>query len=139
TVIHIIIGLGGGGAEHILLEIARKGNQDGIKNIIIPISSINDIEYKFIENNIEIHWLNVNSITSLTKGLKKLHSIIIPLNKVVFHCHMFHGLLFAIVYNLKYKKIPIIFTLHNTLVRHIHRRWLLYFTKPLRKVDINFS
>ena len=61
TVVHINIGLGGGGAEHILLELAKKGNQDGIKTIVISISSIDVIEHKFTENNIEVHYLNVSS------------------------------------------------------------------------------
>lgn len=139
TVVHINIGLGGGGAEHILLELAKKGNQDGVKTIIVSISNIDIIEHKFKEQNIEYHYLNVNSIASFFKGLNKLHTIIIPLKNTVLHCHMFHGLMMGICYNLRYKKIPIIFTLHNILVEHVYRRFLLFFTKPLRKVDINFS
>lgn len=139
TVVHINIGLGGGGAEHILLELSKKGNEDNIKMIVVAIANINQIEYKFARQNIEVHYLNINSTKSFFKGLKKLHSIVKPINDVVFHCHMFHGLLIGLSYSLIYKKKPIIFTLHNILVEHVYRRWILFFTKPIRNADINFS
>ncbi len=139
TIVHINIGLGGGGAEHIILELAKKGNQDGVKTIVVSISNINLIAHKFIEQNIEIHYLNVSSILSFVAGLKKLHSILNPLNNVVLHCHMVHGLIMGICYRLRYKKLPIIFTLHNILVEHLYRRYILFFTKSLREADINFS
>ena len=139
TVVHINIGLGGGGAEHILLELAKKGNQDGIKTIVISISSIDVIEHKFTENNIEVHYLNVSSAKTFFKGLKKMNNILKPLDDVILHCHMVHGLIMGVCYRLRYKKVPIIFTLHNILVEHVYRRYLLFFTKPLREADINFS
>ncbi|HTO16576.1 MAG TPA: glycosyltransferase family 4 protein [Edaphocola sp.] len=139
TVVHINIGLGGGGAEHVLLELSKKGNEDNIKMIVVAIANIDQIEYKFTDQEIEVQHLNINSIKSFFKGLKKLHSIVNPINDVVFHCHMFHGLLIGLSYSLIYKKTPIIFTLHNILVEHIYRRWILFFTKPIRNADINFS
>lgn len=139
TIVHINIGLGGGGAEHIIFELAKKGNQDGVKTIVVSISNINLIAHKFIDQNIEIHYLNVNSISSLFSGLKKLSIILKPLIDVVLHCHMVHGLMVGVFYKIRYKKLPIIFTLHNTLVEHIYRRYLLFFTKSLRNADINFS
>ena len=52
---------------------------------------------------------------------------------------MFHGLMSAVIYSLFYQKIPIVFTLHNTIVPEWYRRVLLYLSKPNRQVDINFS
>ncbi|CDF79997.1 putative glycosyltransferase (GT4) [Formosa agariphila KMM 3901] len=139
TVVHINIGLGGGGAEHIILELAEKGNKNGIKNIVISLSSINQIEHKFKKADIETHFLNINSISNLKSSLNQINNILKPLDQVVFHCHMFHGLMFGILYSLFHKKTPIVFTLHNTLVRLPYRRYLLYISKHLRKFDINFS
>ena len=139
TIVHINIGLGGGGAEHVILELAKKGNQDGVKNIVVSISYINQIGYKFTNENIEVYQLHVNSFASFFKGVNKLHTIINSIDNVILHCHMFHGLMMGICYNIKYKKLPIIFTLHSTLVKNVYRRLILFFTKPLRKVDINFS
>lgn len=139
TIVHINIGLGGGGAEHILLELAKKGNNDGVKTIVIAISDIKTIEKKFKNHNIEFHYLNVNSTSSFFKGLTKLHNILKSYNDVILHCHMVHGLIMGVCYKLRYKSVPVFFTLHNILVEHIYRRYLLFFTKPLRVADINFS
>lgn len=139
TVAHINIGLGGGGAEHIILELAKKGNQNGVKNIAISITDINAIEHKFQREGIETHYLNFKSFRFIKQTLKKMDDILGSEKNLVLHCHMFHGLMFGIFYNLLFKKVPIIFTLHNVLVEEIYRRHLLFFTKPIRKADINFS
>ena len=138
-VVHINIGLGGGGAEHIILELAKRGNLDNIKTIVIAISDIKQIESKFIEQNIEIHYLNVNSFKSFFSGLKKLNSILNPYEDIILHCHMVHGLIMGVFYRLSYRKLPIIFTLHNILVEHLYRRVFLFLTIPIREIDINFS
>ncbi|WP_299229327.1 glycosyltransferase [uncultured Psychroserpens sp.] len=139
TIVHVNIGLGGGGAEHMILEMAKKSQQDHIKTIVIALTNNNLIEYKFIENNLEFHYLGIGSLKDFRKGLRQLKAILNNHNDIVMHCHMFHALIIGISYRIFCKKIPIVFTLHNILVEEVYRRWTLFFTKPFRKADINFS
>lgn len=119
--------------------MAKKSQQDNIKTIAISITDNNTIEYKFEENNLEYHYLRINSLKDFKIGLKKLNSILSNYSDIVLHCHMFHALMLGISYSLFYKKTPIVFTLHNILVEEVYRRFALFFTKAFRKADINFS
>ena len=107
--------------------------------IFVSISDINVIGHKFTESNIEVYFLGINSFKSFFKGLKKLNKIVQPLNKPILHCHMVHGLIIGVAHRIFYKKIPIIFTLHNILVEQAYRRFILFLTRPFRNADINFS
>ncbi|WP_425075373.1 glycosyltransferase [Psychroserpens sp. S379A] len=140
TIVHISSSLGGGGAEQMVFQLAKQSNPN-TKTIVISISELNTLEEKFIQENIEVHFLNITSFrnSTLTKGLNQLHQIIKDYENVVFHCHQYHGGLLGIIYRLKYKKIPIAYTMHTNKVASIGRRWLLFLTKPFRKKDIIFS
>ena len=143
TIIHITNTLGGGGAEQMVLQLAKRSTTQ-YKTLVIVLcapGASNVLDNLFKENAIEYHYLNINSFRSksLLKGLKKLHSLIKSLPSVTFHCHQFHGVWLGMLYKIRYKKIPIVFTLHTNKVKSISRRILLSFSKPLRFYDIIFS
>lgn len=140
TIVHISGSLGGGGAEQMVFQLAKQSNPN-IKTIVVSVSELNTLEEKFINESIEVHFLNITSFrnSTLMKGVKMLHRIIKDYNNVVFHCHQFHSGLLAMIYNLKYKSIPITYTMHTNKVTSKGRRLLLFFTKLLRKKDIIFS
>lgn len=140
TIVHISSSLGGGGAEQMVLQLARQSHPR-IKTVVFSLSSVNILESKFSEHNIEVHFLNISSFknATLTKGLKLLHEKTKDLENVVFHCHQFHSCWLGLLHNLKYKKRPIVFTLHSSTVASLNRRILLFLTKPFRKRDIIFS
>ena len=140
TIIHISSSLGGGGAEQMVLQLAKCSTAE-IKTVVISISDDNTLEPKFKEHHIEYHFLNVTSFknSSLKKGLQKLHRIIKDLDNVIFHCHQYHSAILGTLYNIFYKKKPIVFTLHSSTIEIYNRKLLLYATKIFRKKDIVFS
>lgn len=140
TIVHLSSSLAGGGAEQMVFQLAKKSNSN-IKTIVISISNVNTLEHKFIEEGIEIHYLNVNSFKnkSILLGIKKLHSILADLDNVVLHCHQFHSGILGVFYKLFYSNLPLVFTLHTNKVSIISRRLWLFATKPFRKKDIIFS
>lgn len=140
TIVHIPSSLAGGGAEQMVLQLAKESNAS-VKTIVISIADVKTLEQKFLDANIEVHFLGVNSFKnrSLISGLKKLHSLVKDKDDVIFHCHMFHAAIFGAYYNVFYKKIPTVFTLHTNKLDSFARRLGLYFTKPFRKADIIFS
>ncbi len=139
TIVHLIVGLGGGGAEHLVLELARKSKSLNIKTIVISVTSVNTIEFKFKNNDIEIYYLNISKISQFWNGLNRLKQILKTEENMNFHCHMFHALIIGLFYNLYVNKTTIVFTLHNTIVPEWYRRMILFLTKPCRAADINFS
>ena len=138
--IHIITGLSGGGAEHLVLDLSQRAKNDNKKVVVISVTSLNDIEHKFTKLGITCEFLNIDSFSQLGQGLKKLKTILTPFKpKPVVHCHMFHALWVAILLKLSGFSLKIVFTLHNNIVSSVVRRWLLFITKPLRAKDIIFS
>lgn len=140
TIIHLSSSLGGGGAEQMVLQLAKKSHPI-IRTIVISISSDNELENQFKECGIEYYFLNINSFKNRTliDGIQKLTYILNNINDGIFHCHQFHGFTLGFIYNLFYKAKPIVFTLHSSVVEKLNRKILLYFTKPFRKKDIIFS
>ncbi|WP_435413441.1 glycosyltransferase [Psychroserpens mesophilus] len=139
TIVHLNIGLGGGGAEHMILEMAKKSHEDGIDTVVLAITNNDQIAYKFAENNLKYHFLGINSPKGFFNGIKQMKQVLSSYDNIVLHCHMFHALVIGIYFKLFVRKVPIVFTLHNILVEEIYRRWFLFFTKAFRKIDINFS
>lgn len=139
TLVHLITGLGGGGAEHMVLELSKTALRNNTKTIVISITNSNTIESKFKEQNIEYHFLGINSFKSLRKGFKNLKVILKKQNDIVVHCHMFHSCMLGILFKLFYKNVPLVFTMHTNSVKQLYRRLFLFFTKPFRKSDIIFS
>ncbi|MEP2240116.1 MAG: glycosyltransferase family 4 protein [Maribacter sp.] len=138
--IHIITGLSGGGAEHLVLDLSQRAKNNNKKVVVISVTSLNDIEHKFTKLGITCQFLNIDSFSQLGQGIKKLKTILTPFKpKPVVHCHMFHALWVAILLKLTGFSLNIVFTLHNNIVSSVIRRWLLFVTKPLRAKDIIFS
>lgn len=140
TIVHIVGSLGGGGAEQMVLQLANK-SKDKIPTKVFALADLNDLETTYAKNNINYQFLHVNSFKnkSLITGLKLLRENIKNDQNVIFHCHQFHSVLLGIIYNLRYRANPIVFTLHSSVIESFTRKLLLYLTKPFRKSDIIFS
>ena len=140
TIIHLSSSLGGGGAEQMVLQLAKKSHPE-IRTIVISISSDNTLQKHFEQYGIECYFLDITSFKNHTivNGIKKLKFILNDISDGIFHCHQFHGFILGFVYNLLYKPNPLVFTLHSSVVEQLNRKVLLYLTKPFRKKDIIFS
>jgi glycosyltransferase involved in cell wall biosynthesis len=138
--IHIITGLSGGGAEHLVLDLSQRAKEDQKEVVVISVTGLNAIEHKFTALGIQCHFLNINSLSQLPNGLKKAKNIFAEYaTKPVVHCHMFHAVLVALLLKITGFPIKIIFTLHNNSVSSLFRRTVLFITKPFRSKDVVFS
>lgn len=139
TIVHLITGLGIGGAEHMVLELAIASKKASIKTIVISVTNSDFNEIKFNEAGIDYYFLGINSIKELKIGLKYFNTILKNEKEIIMHCHMFHAFMLGLIYKLFYKNIPIVYTMHTNKVKQLSRRLLLCLTKKFRKVDIIFS
>ncbi|WP_419211080.1 glycosyltransferase [Maribacter sp. X9] len=138
--IHIITGLSGGGAEHLVLDLSQRAKEDQKKVVVISVTGLKAIEHKFTALGIPCHFLNIDSFSQLASGLTKAKRILAEYaQKPVVHCHMFHAVLVAILLKLSGSPIKIVFTLHNNSVSSSFRRIILFLSKPLRCKDVVFS
>jgi glycosyltransferase involved in cell wall biosynthesis len=137
-VIHLVSGLRGGGAEHLILELCRQSRKnEDIAMKVAVLSNINDIAPKFIDNNIEL----IGPNTQKTKGFKTALSTIKKLlqqNPDTIHAHLYWAALAAAYIKLRRPKIKIVFTLHNNYQPNALKRLSLALTRPLRNTDVIF-
>lgn len=140
TIIHISSSFGGGGADQMVLQLAKKSTPH-FKTIAFSVSKANTLEPQFKDAEIEYYFLNVTSFKnkSLISGIKKLREVTKSFDDVVFHTHQYHSFLIGFFHNLLFKSYPIVFTLHSSTVESLARRLVLFFLRPFRKNDIIFS
>lgn len=143
-VIHLISGLRGGGAEHLVLDLCKQSlNDPQIDMKVLILSSIDGIAYKFHEAGIHPlsgeRMVNKRKTGSAITVYKSLLTLIRQDKNTIIHAHMFHACIFASFVKIIRPSIKIIFTLHNNYVPEWHRRLLLFLAKPLRNTDIIFT
>jgi len=138
-VLHVISGLRGGGAEHFVLELCRESLNDKEADFsVLSLSAADEISYKF--RNAGIRVISASSSQRTKRGIKAFRAfrILLKQRQTVLHAHMFHACIIACFAKLLRPSNRIIFTLHNNHIPQLHRRLLLFLTRPLRKTDIIF-
>jgi len=141
TIIHLSSTLGGGGAEQMVLQLARQ-SKSSHKTIVFSLSStLIALESRFKDHSIEYYLLGVTSFKSPTlfTALKTFKKIVSEHDDIVIHCHMYHAAIFGALYKLTSPKTPLIFTLHSNEIENNLRKLMLFLTKPFRYNDIIFS
>lgn len=140
-ILHLITGLGFGGAERVVYDLVRLGSRDEFDFHVIGLT--NDIdrieEFRAISIEPVIASLNKNKLTKIFSFLFELKRYIQQHQISIIHAHMFHGGLIAQMLKLIMPSIPIVFTSHSVTLGSNFRNKLFQITKKLRKVDIIFS
>jgi len=138
-VILVTTGLGLGGAERIVYEIAKNIDKERFELNIVSLSSQIDTLSRFKELNIPIHVLNYKkNLKSFFKSIYKIKKLLEDNNTKLLHAHMFHALVVCSMVKIIHPKIKVIFTAHNTFQKMYIRRFILFLLKPLRAVDTIF-
>ena len=136
-VMHVITGLGVGGAEKILSSLAH--DYPGSQSLpVINISGLNDLasvaEVRFSQFRPE-----AKTVLGLIGLLFRARSLMIEHDIRIVHAHMFHAMLFVCLLKvLCLFRIRIVFTPHTTRFSRF-RRVLIRCCKPFRARDVLFS
>lgn len=140
-VIHVITGLGLGGAEKFVLNICQHLNQKGFPQKVLVLSQDHlDLLPMFQSAGVEVQVLGIkNNPLSLISQVIRFKKELGNDAAEVIHAHMFHSLIFASLVKVFSPHIKIVFTSHNFNIGSRLREWITYFLKPLRNIDILFS
>lgn len=138
-IIHFLVGIGGGGAEHLVLELANQNKNAGHTVVVVGITSINKIQNKFENYGIEYISLKIDKVSDLYGGIKKYIEILKRYPNAVIHAHMFHAGIMSCITKIFAPSFKLVFTLHTNYVRAFYRRSLLYITRGIRDADVIFS
>lgn len=140
NLLHLTTGLGIGGAEKVVLDLASNASTDLFNVNVVSIGKEQEMLNRFEKKNLFPEIIGVdNNIKGLLKSINSLNSIVRNRNIDIIHAHMFHALLLAVAIKLLNYKVKIIFTPHSINLEHVKREIFCYLTKSLREKDIIFS
>lgn len=139
-VLQLITGLGVGGAERVVLELADRLVKQGCPVIVVALNGEGSLLKQYRNTDFPIHFLDINkkNLFSILRALFSLICLVRREKVAVVHAHMFHALLVGLVCRLAVPRIKLVFTSHNFAGFSSMRRWLIVKTKVLRSVDIVF-
>ena len=138
--LHLISGLAIGGAEKVVLDLARMLDPTKFETHVVVIGSNIDMLPKFEKEGISITVLYASkSPISLCQAMKKVDQIIRKHSIELIHAHMFHAMVCAGWLRLFNRKIKVVFTAHNFDLGSKNRVRLLKWMTSFREVDILFS
>lgn len=140
-ILHLITGLGIGGAENVVYDLAL--NSDNRKFDVYVKSMLKSrIEllpkFQNAKINIEVLGITKNPIKFI-QAIFRLNKFINENNIKVLHAHMFHAFILAFFLKITQPKIKIVFTYHISGAKKYIREFLLFLLLPARDIDIIFS
>ena len=140
NLLHLITGLGVGGAERVVLDLSRNSNKNRYKTSVISMSKQQDMLEMFRENHVEVHVLNMNSsIMGLFKLVSAVNHHVKEKNIQLIHAHMTDAMVVGVMVKMLNPKLKLVFTSHNVTFGSKLRTVAVTLLKPFRDRDILFS
>jgi glycosyltransferase involved in cell wall biosynthesis len=117
-VIHLITGLGNGGAEGALFRLIE--NDKSAKHIVFSMTSGGKYVEKLQKVGVEVYSLNIHGLISFTRGLLALRRVERKVNPVALQSWMYHADLMISVYALLFFKKNIFWSIrHSTFEKAV--------------------
>lgn len=140
NVLQLITGLGMGGAEKVVYDLAYYSDKTKFNNSVISLSKRVERLQEFLNGKINTKVLNKdNTLLDLIQMITEIH-LFIKENKIdVIHAHMSHPMIIATILKIFNPRIQIVTTSHNIDIESKFRELFLYIFKFLRFKDIIFS
>lgn len=137
-VTHLISGLRGGGAEHLVLGLCKEAIADSRMQVqVVVLSHIDDISKKFRRHGIDVRFPASNLTSRFSAAINAMYSLMKEPTHVI-HAHMFYACIAACIIKVLRPGTKLLFTLHNSHQPGFIKKCLLFVTKPLRDTDIIF-
>lgn len=110
-VLHVITGLGGGGAENALLRLVTN-RSEGFSHVVICLSAVGELSKNFESAGIKVYYLNMKAGRFSISAIRRLTQIIKQEPPQVIQTWMYHadfiGGLVA-----KFKNVPVIWSIRQ--------------------------
>ena len=141
SVLHLTIGLGIGGAEQVICDLAVHNDNEKIDLYVKSMLKNSKASFsKFQQAKIDIEILGItkNPLTFI-QSIGKLHRFINKNEIKVLHAHMFHAFILAFFVKITQPKLKMVFTYHASGMKRYIREFILFLLAPIRDIDIVFS
>ena len=140
NILQLVTGLGMGGAEKVVLDLAKYTSKDGFNTFVVAMSKRDELLQEFLDSNIDTTLLRKsNSIKDIFSIINFLNKIIKEKNIQIIHAHMTHSIIVASILKILNPSLKIVYTSHNLNIGSKIRELIVWSLKPFRDVDIVFS
>ncbi len=140
NLLHIVTGLGTGGAERVVLDLVKNANTENYSVSVVSMSKRIEMLDEFQKNNINIQVLKKdNSTKDFIQIISFLNKYVNDNNIDIIHAHMTHAMIASVIVKAMNPKIKLVFTSHSISFGSKFREKLIYLLKPFRNKDILFS
>jgi glycosyltransferase involved in cell wall biosynthesis len=140
NILQLVTGLGMGGAEKVVLDLAAHTDKSRFNTFVLAMSKRDELLNEFLENKIPTTILRKSN--TLVDFIKILISVsrFVKENKIdIIHAHMAHAAVAASIVKLFHPSAKIVFTSHSFNIGSKMRELVLFCLKPFRDTDIIFS
>jgi glycosyltransferase involved in cell wall biosynthesis len=140
NLLHLITGLGVGGAERVVLDLAKNADHTKYNTSVVSLSKRIEMLKEFQKSDIRVEALQKdNSLKSFFQIIIFLNSYVKENTIQVIHAHMTHAVIVAVIVKVLNPGIKLVFTSHSITFGSGLRKALIFLLKPFRNKDILFS
>lgn len=139
-IIHLITGLGIGGAENVVYNLAKGQIAAGHEVEVISVRSRTEMLPVFVAAGISVHVLGINkSVSSIIGGIGKSIALVKNLSPDLIHAHMAHACLLATFIKYRLPDVKLVFTAHNIIIGNKLVTYFIRISQKWRDADVIFS
>ncbi len=140
NLLHLVTGLGVGGAERVVLDLAKNATFEKFNIFVVSLSKRTEMLKEFESNNINTIALKKgNSAKEFFQIISFLNTYVKKNNIDIIHAHMMHSMMTAVIVKIFNPKIRVVFTSHSISFGSRFRKVVIFLLKFFRNKDILFS
>lgn len=140
NILQLVTGLGMGGAEKVVLDLAKYTSKDKFNTYVVAMSKRDELLQEFLDNKVNTKLLRKsNSFKDFISIIKSINKFIKEKNIQIIHAHMTHSIIVASILKILNPSLKIVYTSHSLNIGSKIREIIVWSLKPFRDVDIVFS
>ena len=138
--LHLITGLGVGGAERVVLDLSRNSNKERYTTSVISMSKQSEMLEMFKKESVDVNILNMNSsVSDLIKIISAVNRHVKEQKIQLIHAHMTDAMVVSVMVKILNPKLKLVFTSHNITFGSKIKTLAVKLLKSFRDRDILFS
>lgn len=140
NVLHLITGLGCGGAEKMVYQLSKYANKDKFNIYVVSLGPQTDYFYPLIKSlqvkvKVDVLDMHRNPISFLS-SINKINNIL-KTNKIdLIHTHLFHAMAMGCVIKIFNRRVQLVWTSHIDKITSIMKSLIIFLFRPIRDHDI---
>lgn len=91
VVMHVLTGLGRGGAEHRLLAYLQARDRSCFEHTVVSLGPEDALAKRFLDTGVEVRWMGLSDASSLPGAARRLVKVLRDVGPSIVHSQLFHA------------------------------------------------